>query len=87
MANPIRHYEALNRPEAIQGLLQALDQASDRIRTNPRAGLPAPRPYPGLAAPGEAWVKTGRYWVSYSLTNSPIILTIFHDTADIPGRL
>ena len=53
----------------------------------PSAGSSAPRPYPDLARPGQAWIKSGRYWLAYSLTDPPVIVALFHDTADIPGRL
>ena len=80
------HYERLQRPEASAGLRKALLAAERRIEARPRDGLPAPRPYPALAHPGEAWVKVGRYWVAYSLTTPPVILAVFYDAADIPGR-
>jgi hypothetical protein len=50
-------------------------------------GLPAPRPYPWLAAPGDAWVHAGRYWFAYRGTAPAVIFAVFYDQADIPGRL
>ncbi len=81
-----RHYEERERPEAIRGLIAAVQQAERRIERSPDGGLPAPRPYPLLARSGRAWVKAGRYWVAYSRTTPPVIVGIFHDTADIPSR-
>jgi hypothetical protein len=81
------HYENLDRPEAVRGLTAALDEAERRIESNPAAGLAAPRPYPQLARPGVAWIKAGRYWVSYTTTPPPVIVGVFYETANIPGRL
>lgn len=81
------HYEDRERPAAVAGLIQALERASMRIEAAPHAGLAAPRPYPWLAQPGRAWVKSGRYWISYSIASPPVITAVFYDTADIPGRL
>ncbi len=83
----VRHYERLGRSEAIQNLISAVEQAADKIAADPSVGLAAPRPYPDLAAPRRAWVKTGRYWIAYRTTTPPIITGIFFETADIPTRL
>ena len=83
----IRHYEERQRDEAVRALLIALDTAERLIERNPAAGLAAPRPYPRLARRTRAWVKAGRYWISYSIRPRPVIVAVFHDTADIPGRL
>ena len=80
------HYEDLGRPAAVRALVSALDEAERRIEGNPTGGLPAPRPYPQLARPGVAWIKVARYWVAYSLTQPPVIVAVFYETADIPGR-
>lgn len=82
-----RHYDRLGRPEARQSLLAALRQAAQEIEEAPSFGLPAPRPYPSLASPGRAGVKSGRYWVAYRTTDPPLIVAVFFDGADIPGRL
>ncbi len=80
-----RHYRRKQRPEALQGLAAALRAAEQQIGAN-QPGLPAPRPYPELAAPGEAWVQSGRYWITYTTSRPPVILAVFCDAADIPGR-
>jgi hypothetical protein len=49
--------------------------------------LSAPRPYPDLARPGLAWIKAGRYWIAYRTKPRVIIVAVFYDTANIPGRL
>jgi plasmid stabilization system protein ParE len=83
----LRHYEALERDSAARALLAALADAERRIERSPAAGLAAPRPYPELAAEGDAWVKAGRYWVGYRATEPPAIFAVFFETANIPGRL
>lgn len=80
-------YTELERPEAVRNLIGAVTEAAGRIERNPAAGLPAPRPYPTLARPGQAWVKAGPYWIRYSLTSPPVITGVFHERADIPGRV
>ena len=78
------HYEHLERPEAILGLIAALEQAFRVIGENPAAGLAAPRPYPHLARPDRLWIKAGRYWIAYEPT-TPVIVGVFYETANIPG--
>ena len=80
------HYEERARPEALANLAAALEEAERRIERNPGEGLPAPRPYPTLARPGRAWIKARRYWIAYSTTAPPVIMGVFYDMADIPGR-
>ena len=80
------HYEREQRLEASRNLDAALHDAERRIEDDPAVGLPAPRPYPALARPGQAWVKVGPYWVRYS-TRTPLVITgVFYETADIPRR-
>ena len=81
------HYEDLDRPAAARALVAALDEAERRIEGNPSAGLAAPHPYPRLARPGVVWIKVGRYWVSYTTTSPPVIVGVFYENANIPGRL
>jgi plasmid stabilization system protein ParE len=78
------HYEALNRIEAVRNLILAIEGAKTRIAKSPGAGLPAPRPYPTLKKPGRLWLKSGRYWISYSDTKPPVISGVFFETVDIP---
>jgi len=68
-------------------LRASLAGAWEKIVANPAAGLAAPRPYPQLAYPGRLWIKAGRYWIAYRMTPVPVIVAVFHETADIPGRL
>ncbi len=82
-----QHYEAHNRPEALRKLDTAVSEAMEKIERNPMAGLAAPRPYPSLAQPGAAWIKAGRYWVLYSISQPPVIAGIFYEAANIPRRL
>ncbi len=82
-----RHYDALDRTEAVRNLIMALVEAEESIQGYPSAGLEAPRPYPQLARLGRLWIKAGRYWIAYRTSLPPVILAVFHDTADIPGRL
>jgi plasmid stabilization system protein ParE len=81
------HYEQINRPEATRNLRLALERASARIDREPEAGLPAPRPYPEVARPEVRWIKEGRYWIAYTTERVPMIVGVFYDTANIPGRL
>ena len=80
------HYERLQRVEAAENLLAALERASVRIEEASSAGLPAPRPYPVLARLGFRWIREGSYWIAYSPTRPPVIVGVFHATADIPNR-
>jgi plasmid stabilization system protein ParE len=82
-----RHYEDLDRFEAVATLLAALDEAESKIAHSPTGGLPAPRPYPSLTRPGWAWVKAGRYWIGYRQRPRPVIVAVFFETANIPDRL
>jgi dUTP pyrophosphatase len=84
--NLLLHYEARGRPEATRNLAVALGLAEARIERDPDGGLRAPRPYPSVARPGYAWIKVGRYWISYSRNSPPVIVAVFHETADIPSR-
>jgi plasmid stabilization system protein ParE len=81
------HYERLDRPEATVRLQAALAAAERQIEARPASGIPAPRAYPELARPGRAWIKAGRYWVTYTVTTPPVILGVFYETADIPRRV
>lgn len=80
------HYVAKSRIEAALALDRALDRAEQIIGLHPGAGLVAPRPYPSLERPGRLWVKSGRYWIAYRVDDQPIVLGVFYDAADIPGR-
>ena len=81
------HYEDLGRTTAVCALIAALDEAEGRIERDPAAGLAAPRPYPKLARYGLAWIKSGRYWIAYSTGQSPVIVGVFFETANIPRRM
>ena len=81
------HYETLARDTAIRALDRALADSEAKIERAPSAGLSAPRPYPQLARPGWAWIKSGRYWVAYRTERAPVIVAVFSETANIPGRV
>jgi plasmid stabilization system protein ParE len=83
----IEYYESKHRDAASKNLLAALETAKKRIAAKPEAGIPAPRPYPFLAAKGLRWIKEGSYWISYSKDEPPVIFGVFHESADIPNRL
>jgi len=62
-------------------------EAAHRIERDPAAGLPAPRSYPALARPGQARIKAGPYWIRYSSTRPPPVITgVFYKTTDIPNH-
>ena len=79
-------YEGKGRAEAIKHLITAVIRAAERIEHRPDAGLLAPRPYPALAREGRRWIKAGRYWIAYTTTNPPVIVAVFFEMADLPGR-
>lgn len=83
----LRHYRRELRIEAARNLQRAITEAVARIESEPLAGLPAPRPYPGLAQTGQAWCKAGRYWFRYSLTSPAIVTAVFYDAANMPDRV
>ena len=83
----IAHYEARGRVEASINLLNALERARARISESPQLGLSAPRPYPALAKAGRLWLVEGSYWISYSLTQPPVISGVFYAMSDMPHRL
>ena len=56
-----RHYDTLDRTEAVRNLIVALVEAEESIQNHPSVGLEAPRPFPQLARPGHLWIKTGHY--------------------------
>jgi plasmid stabilization system protein ParE len=82
----LQHCEDLERPEATRGLIAALEEASRKIEKSPNAGLAAPRPYPRLARPDRLRIKAGRYWIAYE-PMTPVIVGVFYETANIPGRI
>lgn len=79
-------YAARHRTQALRNLGRALAVASLIILNAPDRGLPAPRPYPGLADLGLRWLKQGRYWIAYD-PDGPVIAGIYFDTDDIPSRV
>jgi plasmid stabilization system protein ParE len=79
------HYEALNRLEAAENLLKAVEAAKIRIVVAPCKGVNAPRPYPQLKRLGFLWLIERRYWISYTKTTLLMITSIFHESANIPG--
>ena len=81
------YYEERDRPEATRALRNALTTAWEKIITSPAAGLAAPRPYPHLALQGRMWIKSGRYWIAYRADPAPVIVAVFFETANVPGRL
>jgi plasmid stabilization system protein ParE len=75
------------RSGALRNFSAALRAAFNEIEHNPSIGKAAPGPYPDLAQPGRAWIKSGRYWVVYSTIKPIVIVGVFYETADIPNRL
>jgi hypothetical protein len=87
VANLRRYYRRESRFDALRVFERAVAEALARIEAEPERGSPAPRPYPSLARPGQAWCKVRRYWFRYSLTSPPVITGVFFETANIPGRM
>ncbi len=88
VASLSRHYEELERAEAILNLRASLARASERIMLGQGLFFDAPRPYPAIVRPGWRWTKEGSYWIAYSSRNAtPVIQAVFHDAANIPERL
>jgi len=84
----VAHYDQLERPEAVRNLRSAIARAATRIETRRGPFYPAPRPYPTLTRDGWQWLHERPYWIGFSaLPVGAVILAVFHDTADIPGRL
>ena len=82
------HYLARDRDEAARNLLRAVGEALDRIEAEPQAGLPHPRPYPGMARWGYRWIKVGRYWFGYAVAaDGPVLTNVLYEAADLPGRV
>jgi hypothetical protein len=81
------HFDRLGRPEAIRNIAYALAEASDKIESDPKAGLAAPRSYPSIAKPGRLWLHVRRYWIAYSTTMPPVMLAVVYDAANIPDRI
>jgi plasmid stabilization system protein ParE len=81
------HYERIERDEAVSNLSAALTNAEERIARAPHEGLPAPRPYPMLRSADRLWIKEGRYWIAYRPSPEPMIVGVFYESANIPGRL
>jgi plasmid stabilization system protein ParE len=83
----IEHCERLDRLNAARNLLAAIEAARDTIVKSSEAGLPAPRPYAQLRKSGRLWVHVRSYWICYMQAAPTVIVEIFHESADIPGRL
>ena len=84
----IRHYANLDRPEAVSNLRAVVARAGERIVSRRGPFYPAPRPYPTLRRPGWIWLKEGPYWIAYVADpGGAVIRAIFHEAANIPGRI
>ncbi len=66
----------------MRNLAAAVAEVARLIERSPVAGLPAPRSYPAMARPGQAWVKVGPCWIRYG-TRTPLVITgVFYEAAD-----
>lgn len=84
----VTHYARLERPEAVRNLRSVIARAAARIETQRGPFYPAPRPYPALTRHGWQWLHERPYWIGFTaLPVGAVIQVVFHDTADIPGRL
>ena len=83
-----RFYAERERDAAIDNLANSVERASARYQANQGIFYDAPRPYPRMSRSGWRWTKEGRYWIAFGPGRSgPVIRAIFHEAADIPGRL
>jgi len=83
-----KHYDERERPEAVRNLRACLASAAVRIEKHLGLFYPAPRPYPDLTRAGWVWLKEGPYWIAFvSDRRGSIIVAVFYEAADIPGRL
>jgi len=88
VSNLASYYDGLDRPEAVRNLRAIIARAGERIEAQRGLFFPAPRPYPNLSRPGWLWLKEGPYWIAYaSDPRGAVIQVVFHEAADIPGRL
>ena len=88
VADLARYYDDRDRPEAVRNLRAVIVRAGERIEAQRGPFFSAPRPYPNLIRADWLWLKEGPYWIAY--TPDPagsIIRVVFHQAADIPGRL
>lgn len=84
----IKHYTELARPEAVRNLRAVVVRGGERIDSRRGPFYPAPRPYPTLTRPGWLWLKEGPYWIAYVADpKGAIIRAVFHEAANIPGRI
>ncbi len=84
----LRHYEMLGRDRAIDRLAASLETACTRYEHGEGRFFDAPRPYPALSGLGFRWAKEASYWIAFAETGTgPVVAGIFHEAADIPGRI
>lgn len=83
-----RHYDELDREQATARMTAAVAVAVERIEDQAGPFWGAPRPYPGATRHGWRWLKSHRYWIAFEpIAGGHAITAIFHERADIPGRL
>ena len=80
-----RHYQAKGRPEAARNLTRTLRQAALDIAAG--KVVPTPVPYPDLVQTDRAWTHVGRHWFRHTTATPTLIIGVFYDEANIPGRL
>ena len=81
----IRHYLEKEREEAVNRLIDALEEARRIIGAGYVNAADHPSLYSGLARDGVKWVKCHRYWFSFTV-DEPVIFTILWDAADMVRR-
>ncbi len=83
-----RHYAELGRDLATIRMMEAVAMAAARIEEQAGPFLPTPRPYPDLADLGWQWLKEGRYWIAFDITQNGYAITgVFFETANISARI
>ncbi len=80
-------YERKNRVEAQLKLLKILEEVSEEVLYGSPRYLPAPRPFPRLAAHGYNWILYEDYWFAFTKDAIPAIVYVFYASARVPGLI
>jgi plasmid stabilization system protein ParE len=83
-----RYYAERGRVDVIDHLIESIERACIRQTAGRGLFYDSPRPYPTLLRPGWRWTKEGSYWIAFSPGKDGFVIrAIFHEAANIPGRM